>query len=32
VKIKKTSIFRAVALDSEGATIATSAKVKVKLQ
>ena len=31
VKIKETSIFRAVALDSQGATIATSPKVKVKL-
>jgi hypothetical protein len=31
VKIKETSIFRAVALDSAAATIATSPKVKVKL-
>ena len=31
VKIKDTSIFRAVALDSQGATIATSPKVKIKL-
>jgi hypothetical protein len=32
VKITKTSTFQAVALDSEGATIATSPKVKVKLR
>jgi hypothetical protein len=32
LKIKKTSTFRAVALDSEGATIATSPKVKIQLR
>jgi hypothetical protein len=32
VKIKETSIFRALALDSQGTTIATSPKVKVTLK
>jgi hypothetical protein len=32
VKITKTSTFQALALDSEGATLATSPKVKVKLR